>query len=69
MKATTGREGLGGLEYDKALVDYCVTKWMQANPHVSVDPRNNPKAMSRLLQAANRTKQVLSTVADTFLHM
>lgn len=68
VKASAGRDDLGGRLYDEALVNFCVNKWMAAN-RITKDPRDNPKAFSRLIQTASKTKQVLSTVPDANYHM
>lgn len=58
VKATSGDTHLGGADFDRLLVDYCVNDFM--NKTRGANPTSDPKAMWRLRSACERAKHHLS---------
>jgi molecular chaperone DnaK (HSP70) len=54
---------LGGADFDLALANYFADNFQEKYKH---DVRKDPRAMTRLIQQARRTKEVLSANAETF---
>ena len=60
--ATNGDTQLGGSDMDQALVDYLANEFKKQH---GVDPRDDPKALQRLLEAAEKAKMELSSTLQT----
>ena len=60
--ATNGDTHLGGSDMDQALVDYLANEFKKQH---GVDPRDDPKALQRLLEAAEKAKMELSSTLQT----
>lgn len=60
--ATNGDTQLGGSDMDQALVDYLAAEFKRKH---DVDPRGDPKALQRLLEAAEKAKMELSSTLQT----
>jgi len=60
--ATKGDNHLGGDDFDQAIVDWLVQEFKREN---GTDLTQNPEAMQRLLEAAEKAKIELSTVPKT----
>ena len=66
VKATSGDTQLGGTDMDRALVDYIVDKYKQ---ETGIDLRNDPSAMNRVREAAERAKIELSSTTETEINL
>ena len=64
--ATAGDTQLGGSDMDKALVDYIVENFKKEH---GVDLREDPKAMQRLMEAAENAKIELSSTLQTEINL
>ncbi|HEC80993.1 MAG TPA: molecular chaperone DnaK, partial [Thermoplasmatales archaeon] len=60
--ATNGDTQLGGSDMDQALVDYLANEFKKQH---GVDHRDDPKALQRLLEAAEKAKMELSSTLQT----
>ena len=60
--ATNGDTQLGGSDMDQALVDYLANEFKKQH---GVDPKDDPKALQRLLEAAEKAKMELSSTLQT----
>ena len=60
--ATNGDTQLGGSDMDQTLVDYLANEFKKQH---GVDPRDDPKALQRLLEAAEKAKMELSSTLQT----
>nr|XP_043625370.1 heat shock cognate 70 kDa protein-like [Erigeron canadensis] len=63
VKAVGGDTHLGGEDFDKTLVDYCIDKFKKQ--HGEVDIRGNPRALGRLKVACEKAKRDLSSTTIT----
>ena len=66
VKATSGDTNLGGDDWDEVVMDWLVTEFK--NDH-GVDLSNDPMAMTRLKEAAEKAKIELSSVSDTEINL
>ncbi|MEW6777369.1 MAG: Hsp70 family protein [Bdellovibrionota bacterium] len=64
--ATGGNTRLGGQDFDKALVDYLAAEFEKEH---KVDPRKSPESLSRLQEAAEKTKCELSTTVQSLVNL
>ncbi|KAA0005226.1 MAG: molecular chaperone DnaK [Thermoplasmata archaeon] len=64
--ATAGDTQLGGSDMDKALVDYIVENFKKEH---GVDLREDPKALQRLIEAAENAKIELSSTLQTEINL
>src|SRR6201991_2122545 len=62
VRATAGDTHLGGDDFDRRLVDYLADQFQQDN---GIDLRNDPQALQRLFEAAEKAKVELSSVTQT----
>jgi molecular chaperone DnaK len=62
VKSTAGDNHLGGDNFDKALVDWIVTEFKKSN---GVDLAQDPMALQRLYEAAEKAKIELSSAQET----
>ncbi|KAE9123251.1 Heat shock protein [Phytophthora fragariae] len=63
---TAGDVNLGGDDFDRRLVDYCVAEFKKAHDR---DLRSNPRAMLRLRKACERAKRALSISTETTVEL
>jgi molecular chaperone DnaK len=62
VRSTSGDTHLGGDDFDRRLVDYLADKFQQEN---RIDLRQDPQALQRLFEAAEKAKVELSSVTQT----
>nr|KAJ0226430.1 hypothetical protein LSAT_V11C100037100 [Lactuca sativa] len=62
VKAVAGDTHLGGQDFDNAMVDYFVEQFKRKH---KADISANKKALSRLREACEKAKRVLSSIIDT----
>ncbi|WP_330479605.1 molecular chaperone DnaK [Streptomyces platensis] len=62
VRSTAGDSHLGGDDFDRRLVDYLADNFQRDN---SIDLRNDPQALQRLFEAAEKAKTELSSVTQT----
>jgi molecular chaperone DnaK len=62
VRATSGDTHLGGDDFDRRIVDYLADQFQRDN---GIDLRNDPQALQRLFEAAERAKVELSAVTQT----
>jgi molecular chaperone DnaK len=62
VRATAGDTHLGGDDFDRRIVDYLADEFKAAN---GIDLRNDPQALQRLFEAAEKAKVELSSVTQT----
>jgi molecular chaperone DnaK len=62
VRATAGDTHLGGDDFDRRLVDYLAGEFQREN---GIDLRQDPQALQRLFEAAEKAKVELSSVAQT----
>src|SRR5690606_38679153 len=62
VKATSGDNHLGGDDWDHRLIDHIADEFKKDH---GIDLRNDPMALQRLKEAAEKAKKDLSTVAKT----
>jgi molecular chaperone DnaK len=62
VRATAGDTHLGGDDFDRRLVDYLADEFQRDN---GIDLRNDPQALQRLFEAAEKAKVELSSVTQT----
>jgi molecular chaperone DnaK len=67
VRATSGDTHLGGDDWDQAVVNWLVQKFIDANP--DADIRTDLIAMQRLKEAAEKAKVDLSTVVTTNINL
>ncbi|GKA50317.1 heat shock cognate 70 kDa protein-like protein [Tanacetum coccineum] len=67
VKAVGGDTYLGGEDYDKTLVNYCINKFKRK--HREVDIRGNARAMARLKVACEKAKRDLSSTSGTSIEI
>ena len=66
VKATSGNTALGGDDWDQRIIDWLITGFK--NDH-GVDLGNDPMAVQRLKEAAEKAKIELSSVSDTEINL
>jgi len=62
VRSTAGDTQLGGDDFDRRLVDYFADEFKNEN---GIDLRNDPQALQRLFEAAEKAKVELSSVSQT----
>src|SRR5229473_1329240 len=62
VKATSGDNHLGGDDFDRRIVDYLADEFQRQE---SIDLRQDPQALQRLFEAAEKAKVELSSVTQT----
>lgn len=62
VRSTAGDTHLGGDDFDRRLVDYFADEFKNEN---GIDLRNDPQALQRLFEAAEKAKIELSSVSQT----
>ncbi|MFD5711109.1 molecular chaperone DnaK [Streptomyces pharetrae] len=62
VRSTAGDSHLGGDDFDRRLVDYLADDFQKEN---GIDLRNDPQALQRLFEAAEKAKTELSSVTQT----
>ena len=62
VRATAGDTHLGGDDFDRRIVDYLADEFQRDN---GIDLRNDPQALQRLFEAAEKAKVELSAVTQT----
>src|SRR4051794_21947890 len=66
VRATSGDGHLGGDDFDKRIVDYLADDFKNNN---GIDLRNDPQALQRLYEAAERAKIELSSTTTTQVNL
>ena len=66
VRATSGDTHLGGDDFDRRLVDHLAEEFQKDN---GIDLRNDPQALQRLFEAAERAKVELSSVTQTQVNL
>ncbi len=66
VKATSGDNHLGGDNFDKAVVDWLIAEFKRDN---GIDLGNDPMALQRLYEAAEKAKIELSTTQSTNINL
>jgi molecular chaperone DnaK len=66
VRATSGDTHLGGDDFDRRLVDYLATQFQS---DTGIDLRNDPQALQRLFEAAEKAKIELSSVTQTQVNL
>jgi molecular chaperone DnaK len=66
VRATAGDSHLGGDDFDRRLVDYLAGEFQRDN---NIDLRQDPQALQRLFEAAEKAKVELSSVAQTQVNL
>ncbi len=66
VKSTAGDNHLGGDNFDKALVDYLATEFKKDQ---GIDLKNDPMALQRLYEAAEKAKIELSTAQESQINL
>src|SRR5438477_1872035 len=66
VRATNGDGHLGGDDFDKRIVDWLADEFKRDQ---GIDLRNDPQALQRLYEAAERAKVDLSTTTSTQLNL
>jgi molecular chaperone DnaK len=66
VKSTNGDNHLGGDNFDKAVVDWMVSEFKQAQ---GIDLGNDPMALQRLYEAAEKAKIELSTTTQAAINL
>ncbi|HZV73295.1 MAG TPA: molecular chaperone DnaK [Conexibacter sp.] len=66
VRATSGDGHLGGDDFDKRIVDYLADEFRKDQ---GIDLRNDPQALQRLYEAAERAKVELSTTTTTQVNL
>jgi molecular chaperone DnaK len=66
VKATGGDTHLGGDDFDKKIIEYLVSEYKKAE---GADISNDPLAIQRLKEAAERAKHELSTAMETEINL
>jgi molecular chaperone DnaK len=62
VRSTSGDTHLGGDDFDRRIVDHLADQFQQEN---GIDLRNDPQALQRLFEAAEKAKVELSSVTQT----
>jgi molecular chaperone DnaK len=66
VMATAGDTHLGGDDFDRRIVDYLAEEFKKSN---GIDLRNDPQALQRLFEAAEKAKVELSSVTQTQVNL
>jgi molecular chaperone DnaK len=66
VRATSGDTHLGGDDFDLRVVDYLASEFQREN---QIDLRNDPQALQRLFEAAEKAKIELSSVTQTQVNL
>jgi molecular chaperone DnaK len=66
VRATSGDGHLGGDDFDRRLVDYLAEEFQAEN---GIDLRNDPQALQRLFEAAEKAKTELSAATQTKVNL
>jgi len=66
VRATAGDTHLGGDDFDRRLVDHLADDFQRDN---GIDLRNDPQALQRLFEAAEKAKVELSSVSQTQVNL
>src|SRR5213595_3693479 len=66
VKATSGDNHLGGDNFDKALVDWLASEFKRDQ---GIDLKNDPMALQRLYEAAEKAKIELSTAQESQINL
>ena len=66
VRATAGDTHLGGDDFDRRLVDHLADEFQADN---GIDLRNDPQALQRLFEAAEKAKVELSSVTQTQVNL
>ena len=66
VRATSGDTHLGGDDFDRRLVDYLADEFQRDN---RIDLRQDPQALQRLFEAAEKAKVELSSVTQTQVNL
>jgi molecular chaperone DnaK len=66
VMATAGDTHLGGDDFDRRIVDHLADEFKKSN---GVDLRNDPQALQRLFEAAEKAKVELSAVTQTAVNL
>ncbi|MFD9224703.1 molecular chaperone DnaK [Streptomyces sp. NPDC060064] len=66
VRATAGDSHLGGDDFDRRLVDHLADDFQKEN---SIDLRQDPQALQRLFEAAEKAKTELSSVTQTQVNL
>ena len=66
VKSTNGDTHLGGDDFDQRVIDFLAEKFLKEN---SVDLRQDPMALQRLKEAAEKAKCELSSSASTYINL
>jgi molecular chaperone DnaK len=66
VRATSGDTHLGGDDFDRRLVDHLATQFQS---DTGIDLRNDPQALQRLFEAAEKAKMELSSVTQTQVNL
>src|SRR6267154_1054140 len=66
VKATNGDTHLGGEDFDQRIVDYLADNFQKEQ---GIDVRNDPQALQRLTEAAERAKVELSNAKETEINL
>ncbi len=66
VKATNGDTHLGGDDFDKKIVDYLASEFKKDN---NVDLKNDPQALQRLREAAEKAKIELSSLTEAEINL
>jgi len=66
VRSTSGDTHLGGDDFDRRLVDHLADEFQKTE---GIDLRNDPQALQRLFEAAERAKVELSSVSQTQVNL
>src|ERR1700731_827183 len=66
VRATSGDTHLGGDDFDRRIVDHLADEFQKDN---GIDLRNDPQALQRLFEAAEKAKVELSAVTQTTINL
>src|ERR1700681_3295759 len=66
VRATSGDTHLGGDDFDRRIVDFLADEFERDN---GIDLRNDPQALQRLFEAAEKAKVELSSVTQTQVNL
>jgi molecular chaperone DnaK len=66
VRSTAGDTHLGGDDFDRRLVDHLAEEFKKSN---AIDLRDDPQALQRLFEAAEKAKVELSAVAQTSVNL
>ena len=66
VRATSGDTHLGGDDFDRLLVDWIASEFQKQE---EIDLRNDPQALQRLTEAAEKAKIELSSVTETNINL